>query len=125
MVMVAPGNTSPDVLVIFPLMESWADATTGNSKAAIAANKFFKITNTKVVKPSAHQGKHAVHLTYYLSLRRHYPDQVHVSEALSSKYGVLRGLAAFDFLLLNFDFQNNGFDLSLSFSLIAQSKAPP
>ena len=74
---VAPGRASPDILEIFPLMESWADATTGNSKAAIAANKFFKITNKlKIVKPSAHQGKYAVHLTYYLSLRRHYPDQV-------------------------------------------------
>jgi hypothetical protein len=41
--MVAPGSASPDVLVTFPEMESWADARTGSSRAKIAANTFFKI----------------------------------------------------------------------------------
>jgi hypothetical protein len=62
-----------------------------------------------------------VHLTFYLSLRRHYPDQVYVGQ-----WSVVNG----HWFLLNlthhslFTTHNNGFDLSLSFSLIAQSKAP-
>ena len=64
--------------------------------------------------------EYAVHLTYYLSLRRHYPDQVHV---VSVEWSVVSGLFAYTHNSL-FTTHNNGFDLSLSFSLIAQSKAP-
>jgi hypothetical protein len=58
----------------------------------------------------------AVHLTCYLSLRRHYPDQVHVVSDHQSVVNI--GIHS------PFTTHNNGFDLSLSFSLIAQSKAP-
>ena len=71
----------------------------------------------KLVKPSAHQGEYAVHLTCYLSLRRHYPDQVWPPPPSNG------GVNSFT-LLLPFRGGGPGFDLSLSFSLIAQSKAP-
>ena len=80
----------------------------------------------KLVKPSPHQGEYAVHLTCYLSLRRHDPDQVYVANCRDTKLCVPSCMfsdakyyvSAFGFI------HNNGFDLSLSFSLIAQSKAP-
>jgi hypothetical protein len=72
--------------------------------------------------------EYAVHLTYYLSLRRHYPDQVHVKlQVVSFRLPVYT--CNIQHITYNY---NNGFDLSLSFSLVKtnafvlsfQSKAP-
>ena len=81
MVIVAPGNASPDCWsVILPEIVNWADARTGSSKAVNAVNKFFNVYKIKMLNHLHTRVEYAVHLTCYLSLRRHYPDQVHVFE---------------------------------------------